>query len=252
MKIILSYLKSAPSNLPNCKILGKKLKGLTLGPKMAYLDIFGLEFENNIIIFETNTPNLSTCKISWKNQKCLNLGPKLLLCVPYFWAGIWKYYCHIWNLRPRICLVAKFGPKIKTLKFGTKSTWFGFFWARILKNYCHIWNQHPQICLFSKFHEKTKMPKFGTKNAWFRYFWTGTWKQYCHIWNQQPRICLIVKFRGKTKMPKFGTKMPYLGGTKNALFGYFLVRILKKLLSYLKSALSNLSTCKISRKNKNA
>ena len=200
---------------------------------MAYLDIFGLEFESNIIIFETNTPNLSTCKISRKNQKCLNLGPKLLLCVPYFWAGIWKYYCHIWNLRLRICIVAKFGPKIKTLKFGTKSTWFGFFWARILKLYCHIWNLNLTNCKILK---KTKMPKFGTKNAWFGYFSTGTWKQYCHIWNQQPRICLIVKFREK-KNSKFGTKMPYLGGTKNALFGYFLARILKKLLSYLKSAL---------------
>ena len=40
--------------------------------------------------------------------------------------------------------------------------------------------------------------------------------------------------------------------TKNALFGYFWARILKKLLSYLKSAPSNLSICKISRKNKNA
>ena len=34
-------------------------------------------------------------------------------------------------------------------------------------------------------------------------------------------------------------------GTKNALFGYFWVRNLKKLLSYLKSAPSNFSNCKI-------
>ena len=39
-------------------------------------------------------------------------------------------------------------------------------------------------------------------------------------------------------------------GTKNALFGYFWARILKKLLPYLKSAPSNLSSCKISRKKK--
>ena len=44
-------------------------------------------------------------------------------------------------------------------------------------------------------------------------------------------------------MPKFGTK--------TALFGYIWMRILKKLLSYMKSAPSNLSICKISRKNKN-
>ena len=42
------------------------------------------------------------------------------------------------------------------------------------------------------------------------------------------------------KMPKFGTK--------NAFFGYFWAGILKKLLSYLKSASSHLSICKIPRK----
>ena len=38
-------------------------------------------------------------------------------------------------------------------------------------------------------------------------------------------------------------------GTKNALFRYFWARIFKKLLSYLTSAPSNLSICKILRKN---
>ena len=36
--------------------------------------------------------------------------------------------------------------------------------------------------------------------------------------------------------------------TKNILSGYFWARFLKKLLPYLKSAPSNLSICKISRK----
>ena len=43
-------------------------------------------------------------------------------------------------------------------------------------------------------------------------------------------------------MPKFGSK--------NALFGYFWARILKKLLSDLKSAPLNLSKCKICEKIK--
>ena len=42
---IFSYLKSAPSNLSNCKISQKKpQKCLNLEPKMPYLGIFGLEF----------------------------------------------------------------------------------------------------------------------------------------------------------------------------------------------------------------
>ena len=43
-------------------------------------------------------------------------------------------------------------------------------------------------------------------------------------------------------MPKFGTK--------NAIFLVFLDWSLKRILSYLKSAPSNLSNCKILRKNK--
>ena len=35
------------------------------------------------------------------------------------------------NLRPRICLVGKFGAKIKIVKFGTKNAWFGYFCAGI-------------------------------------------------------------------------------------------------------------------------
>ena len=48
---LLSYLKSAPSNLSSCKISQKKQKCLNLEPKMPYLGIFGLEFENNILMF---------------------------------------------------------------------------------------------------------------------------------------------------------------------------------------------------------
>ena len=43
-KKLLSYLKSAPSDLSNWKISWKNKKSLTLGPKMPYVGIFGLEF----------------------------------------------------------------------------------------------------------------------------------------------------------------------------------------------------------------
>ena len=55
-------------------------------------------------------------------------------------------------------------------------------------------------------------------------------------------------------MPKFEDqkRLIWVFLTKNSLFGYFGTRDLKKLLSNLKSAHSNLPTSKISRKNKNA
>ena len=54
LKIILSYLKSAPSNLSNCKI-SRKNKMLKFGTKNVYLRIFGLEFLNTIVIFKIGT-----------------------------------------------------------------------------------------------------------------------------------------------------------------------------------------------------
>ena len=182
----------------------------------------------------------------------------------YFLARILKNYCRIWNQHLRISVIAKFCEETKMPKFGTKNDLLGIFdqecviWVflgkNVLKNYCHIWNQHPQICLFAKFHAKRKMPKFGTKNALFGYFWARILKNYCHIWNQHLRISLIAKFCEETKMFKIGTKnaLFWYFWPKVPYFGYFWARILKKLLSYLKWLPSNLSICKISRKNKNA
>ena len=92
-KKLLPQLKSAPSNLSNCKILKKKQKKHKFGTKnvllryfwlkMSYLGIFRLELE----------------------KKC----------------------CHIWNQRPWICLAVKFGAKIKILKFETKMPDLGIF-----------------------------------------------------------------------------------------------------------------------------
>ena len=155
-----------------------------------------------------------------------------------------------------------FVKKTKIPKFGTKIAWFGYFWVGIWKEYCHIWNHHPQFCLITKFFEKTKIPNFGTRNALFGYFWPKMpylgvfgqefWKYFCHIWNKHPPICLIVKFCEKQEYLILGSKMPYLGiFDQKCLIWVSLGKNFKKLLSYLKSAPSNLSNCKILRKNKN-
>ena len=99
----------------------------------------------------------------------------------YFWTGIWRWYCRIWNQHLRICLICKISRK-KCPNLGPKMPFFGIFdqkcliWVFLDKNFkkdfCHIWNQHPWICIIAKFLEETKMPKFGTKNALFGYFWT--------------------------------------------------------------------------------
>ena len=54
---------------------------------------------------------------------------------------------------------------------------------------------------------------------YLRTFGQEYWKNYCQIWNQHPWIYLNPKYCELKKMPKFGTK--------SALFGLFLARILK-------------------------
>ena len=91
---LLSYLKSAPSNVSICKISQKKQKCLNLGPKMPYLGIF--------------------------DQKCLTWV--------FLGMNLKKNYCHIWNQHPQMCLFAKFHKKTKKcLNVGPKVPYLGIF-----------------------------------------------------------------------------------------------------------------------------
>ena len=219
---LLSNFESAPSNLWNYKVSSKtktkkicyisnkrppncliakyraKVRILKFGTKKALLKYFGQQFWKTIVIFEISTLEFALLQSFVQKIKILKFGKK-------FGTGTWKYCCHIWNQRPQICLAAKFGAKVKILKFETKNTWFGYFWTGSWKLYCHILNQLHRICLISKFLRKTKMPKLGTNNVLFEYFWARIWKWYCHIWNQHSRICLISRFLRKK------TNVPYLG-----------------------------------------
>ena len=55
----------------------KKQNCLNLGPKRLELCIFGLEFENNIVIFEISTLEFVKFQNMAKKQKCLNLEPEM-------------------------------------------------------------------------------------------------------------------------------------------------------------------------------
>ena len=48
-----------------------------MAPKLPYLGIFGLEFEDNFIIFEFSTLDFVKLQNFAKKQKCLNLGTKM-------------------------------------------------------------------------------------------------------------------------------------------------------------------------------
>ena len=164
--------------------------------KCLILVFLGWNLKKLLPYLKSTPSNLSDCKFREKT-KMSQFGTKNA-SLGYFWAGIWKKYCHIWNQHPRLCLIAKFYKKTKIPKFGTKNALFGYFWTRILKNYCHIGNQLLRICLLAKFCEETKMPNLGLKMPFLSIFdqkcliWVflgkNLKKNYCHIWNQHPKI----------------------------------------------------------------
>ena len=111
--------------------------------KMPDLGIFGLEFENNVLIFE-----ICTLKFDYfLNFTLKQKRPKYQTKNAWFGsfcAGIWKRFGHILNQHSRRCLITKLCKETKMAKFGTNNVLFEYFWAGIGTQYCHIWNQHLQ------------------------------------------------------------------------------------------------------------
>ena len=119
--MILSYLKSKPSNLSNCKISGKNKNTI----KNA---LFGYFWAGILQKY---------CHI-WNRQLRICLIAKFCEETKMTTLGIKNAISWV---------------------FFTKNVLFEYFWARILKNYCQIWNQHTWICLIAKYCEIMKMPK---------------------------------------------------------------------------------------------
>ena len=63
------------------------------------------------------------------------------------------------NQRPRVCIIAKFGAKIKIHKFGLKLPHLGIFGLNLKITLSYL-NQVPRICVIAKLREKIKRPKF--------------------------------------------------------------------------------------------
>ena len=99
---------------------------------MTYLSIFELEFEKGIFIFEINTRKIflkAKFRVKTKILKSRTKNPLF----GNLWAGIWKYYCHIWHQHPRICLIVNFGAEITDT------------YARFKNRYtCGCWNSESE------------------------------------------------------------------------------------------------------------
>ena len=198
------------------------------GAKNSWFGYFGLEFENNIVIFEISTLEFVWLQNFAKKQKCLNLEPKM----PYL--GVFDQKCLIWvflgkNFKNAIVIfeistlklvcLQNFTEKQKCLNLWPKKCGLGIFGLKFENNIVIFEISTLEFIWLQNFVKKK--PEFGTKNALFGCFWQkmpylGIFgqefkKYHCDIWNQHPQICLFAKFHGKTKMSKFVTKKVWFG-----------------------------------------
>ena len=190
----MSYLKSAPSNLSNSKILWKEWKCRNIGPKLPYFELFGLECKKELLPdLKSASSNLSDIKSLWSKWKNINLGPKmpeLSLFGLEFKDNIVIFEIGI----VEFSLTTKVFEEIKMLDFWTKKLHFGISRLQILKNYCHILSHRPQFSQIGKFFQRMKTLKYGSKNSLFGYFCVRFLKKCWYIWNKPPLIYLIAKF----------------------------------------------------------
>ena len=137
---LFSCLKSAPSNLLDCKVLCKNpqiwewsLNKLFIYSKPTPLNLsiqcfvpnkkfscLGLRYlicvfctltlKNKIIMFEISTFDFAEMQSFMKKWKLLNLGPKMR---EFFLSRNFKSYCHIWHQDSWISQMEKFVEGIK-------------------------------------------------------------------------------------------------------------------------------------------
>ena len=143
--------------------------------------------------------------------------------------------------------------------------YLGIFGLKFKINVTHIWNQYPQIYLIAKCCEKTRTRTFGLEVQKTIVIFRISTLEFVYLQN----------FTKKAKMPKFSLHFTLLLHFKSTSLNLFCFRVwcknrnpeiwdqkcltlvflgwkLKIIKLYLKSASSNLSTCKNFFKNENA
>ena len=121
----LSYLPVAPSNLPYCKIWCKNFKSLNFGPKILHLGIFGLEFEN-VVILEISNLEFAIAKFC-EIKKIPKFGIKSAL-FGYFGLTLLKKTVVMFEISTlKFFLLQNFVKRQKLLNLGSKIPYLGIF-----------------------------------------------------------------------------------------------------------------------------
>ena len=163
------------------------LKNTLLGifdQKCLVLIILGKKFRKPIVILEISILNFVYFQILRKKSKMPKLGTKNAW-FGYFWTGIWKQYCRIWNDHPQICENAKFLWK-KSIYISNQKC---FLWVfpgykfkkplsylkskcSSLSNYKILWRNNSLLI----WHQKRHFWVFSSENVLFWYSWGRIFK----------------------------------------------------------------------------
>ena len=129
-KMLLSYLKWASSSLAFSKIGPKTLDFwyFWVGIWRLFCYIWN-QSPRNCLIAKFGTKNEKP-KYGTKNALFGLFWPKIRY-FGLFWEVLWKFFSHIWNQHPQICLFAKFHEKNGNAWIWTRNAWFGCFWTAI-------------------------------------------------------------------------------------------------------------------------
>ena len=201
LKMLLSYLKIAPSKFLDCKVWWEN----NWIWDQKYLIWAFLDWNLKVLFsYLKSAPwnyQIGKFQIRIKMPKFRTKNP-LFGC---FWTEIWKRYCCIWNQNLWSFLKAKFGAEIKILIYWTKNALFRCFGHQLGKNVLLYFRLLHSNLFYCKVWWENKNALTNDQNAWYNYFGARIWKQY-YIWNQHHRICLTTNFHAKIKKINFGTK----------------------------------------------
>ena len=135
-----------------------------------------------------------------------------------------------------------FHAKIKMSKFRVNIAFFGYFWVEFEKSHYHVWN-HPRFFLRESFVRNWKSFNLRIKLPYLSIFRLKFEKEAIVTFEATSDFSKRESFVQNSKSLNLGPILFYLS---------VLGRNFKKLFSYLKSKPSNLSDCRIFRKNKNS
>ena len=128
----------------------------------------GLEYENNIVIFEISTLEFVQFVKFCEKIKMHKFGTKNAF-FGYCWARILKKLLYYRKSAPLNCLIAKFPGKAKSLHLVPKIPYLDIFGLKFETNFVIFEISTLEFVQSQNFVKKTKMLKFGTNNALFGY-----------------------------------------------------------------------------------